>query len=51
VIDVSAYPFVLWSFPFWMVVMTAVWARTPRRRADARRVLDILMRRPHPGQA
>ncbi|MEJ2854462.1 MULTISPECIES: hypothetical protein [unclassified Saccharothrix] len=40
----SVLPIVLGGFPVWMVVFTALWAREPRRRADARRVLAIVLR-------
>jgi hypothetical protein len=33
-----------------MVVFTAIWARSPRRRADARRVLAIVLRNPRSAQ-
>ncbi|WP_186762980.1 hypothetical protein [Lentzea tibetensis] len=42
----SGFFFVLLSFPLWVMVFTAVWARSPRRRADALKVLRVVLRKP-----
>jgi hypothetical protein len=38
------------GIPLWAVVLTAIWARSPERRKDARRVLHIIARRTAVGQ-
>ena len=45
VVSASLPLLVVIGIPLWAVVLTAIWARSPERRKDARRVLRIVTRR------